>query len=142
MRIQDLPPFQHVRWRPDREELRKFSLSMLIGFAVLGLLAAWRHHGFGTTTYALWTAGLLLAAGGQVPGLGRLVYLLVYLPTSLIGYVVSHVILFLIFWLLFVPLGLLLRLAGKDLLRLRRAAAPAWIQRPPHPHADRYYRQF
>jgi hypothetical protein len=143
MRLRELRPFQHVRWEPNDDELRRFAVSMVVGFGILGLVAAWRHHGYGPSTWALWGAGLGLAAGALVPGVGRAVYLGVYLPTSLVGFVVSHVLLLLIFSFLFTPLALLLRLLGKDLLALRVPGGRSlWTDRPPPREADSYYRQY
>ena len=135
--------FQHMNWDPDRKELAKFSLSMLVGFALLGLLVAWRHHHVGQATFILWGAGLALAAGGAIPGLGRIVYLVVYLPTSVVGFFMSHLLLALIFFLVFTPIGLLLRLAGKDLLRLRPSGRNAgWIRKDSGKEPESYYHQF
>jgi hypothetical protein len=143
MKFTRLPFFQHVNWRPDRAELRRFAAAMVIGFAVLGLLAAWRAGGFGQAAFTLWAAGVALALGALVPGLGRFFYLLVYVPTSVIGFVVSNVILTLIFYLVFTPLGLLLKLLGKDLLGLRPGgAAGNWRRLGGAKNSDRYYHQF
>jgi hypothetical protein len=143
MKFTELPFFQHVNWRPNRAELRSFAIAMLIGFAVLGLLAAWRTGGFGTSTKVLWAIGLALAAGGLVPGLGRYVYLLVYIPTSIIGYVISNVLLTLIFYLVFTPLGMLLKVMGYDLLQLNTKREQGnWRRLDGPKDSDRYYHQF
>ena len=141
MSLAQLPCFEHICWNPDRAELRRFALAMLGGFGVLGLLAAWRGHGAGTTSLALWGVGLALAAAALAPGLGRAAYLGVYVPTGILGYGVSRVLLTAIFFLLFTPLALLLRLLGKDLLGLRRESA-GWLARQPAPDRESYYRQF
>ncbi len=144
MKVTQLPFFQHVNWSPDRYERRRFAVSMLVGFAALGLLVAWRARDLlGTSTFILWGIGIALAVTALVPGLGRAVYLGVYLPTSLVGYVVSHVILTLMFFLVFVPIGLVLRLTGKDLLRLRPLRERAvWTRLDPVKDPESYYRQF
>jgi hypothetical protein len=143
MSVKHLPPFQHVRWNPDGAELRSFARSMLIGFAVLGGIAVLRHRGIMPLALGLWAAGLLLAAGALVPRLGRWVYLAVYVPTSLIGFVVSNVLLTAIFFLLFTPIGLLLRLLGKDLLRLRRdGTRSGWEEHAPERDPKSYYRTY
>jgi hypothetical protein len=91
----------------------------------------------------LWIVGVTLALASQIPVFGRIVYLVVMLPSSFIGYFVSKVVLFLIFFLVFVPTGLLVRLIGKDLLRLRPKAPRAiWVATNSDKGADRYYRQF
>ena len=143
MRLTRLPCFQHLNWRPDRGELRRFAVAMLVGFGVLGLLAAGRAWHVGPPSLSLWASGAGLAAGALTPGIGRWVYLLVYLPASLVGYVVSHLVLTLIFFLVFAPLGLLLRALGYDLLQQQRARTASSWRTPPAPRAtDSYYHQF
>jgi Saxitoxin biosynthesis operon protein SxtJ len=138
-----LPFFQHVKWRPDANELRRFALAMLIGFSLLGLLSAWRAGGVGTGSIVLWGVGAFLAVAALVPGLGKVAYLAVYLPTSVIGYVVSHVILALMFFFVITPLGIILRLMGKDPLRQRRPKRKTgWTPVNGAKGEDSYYRQF
>ena len=137
------PCFQHVRWDPDGAELRRFAGWMLGGFALLGGLAAWRAGQVGPIALILWGAGVLLAATAILPAIGRLAFLAVYIPSSLIGYVVSHVILGLTFYLVFLPIGLLLRVSGKDLLRVRpRGTNTMWSPHVADRDAASYLRQF
>src|SRR5262245_55776826 len=110
MTFKNLPFFQHVQWDPDRKELFNFARAMVIGFAVIGVLVAWRRHELGTVTFALWITGAVLAVLSVIPGVGRFAYLAVYVPTGIIGFIVSRVILTLIFFLFFVPFGVLLKL--------------------------------
>jgi hypothetical protein len=143
MKVTELPLFQHVKWRPDRNELRRFAISMFVGFAVIGLIVAWRARGFGQGALACWGIGAALAIAAFTPGLGRMAYLLIYVPTNIIGYVVSHVVLTAIFFFIFTPLGALLRLMGKDLLQMRAARGQTkWRRVEEVKDANRYYRQF
>jgi hypothetical protein len=143
MNWKELPCFQHVHWNPAQKELRSFAKAMLIGFAVLGLLVAWRRHGIGTPTLVLWTIGVALAAAAMIPVLGKIAYLAVYIPTGIIGFFVSRIILTLVFFLVFTPLGLLLRLLGKDPLHLKKSvSATEWIAHPEAGDRKRFYRQF
>ena len=62
-----------------------------------------------------------------------------------LGTIVSPIILGLLYFGLFTPLALLLRLFGRDELRLRRAPAAGsyWrLREPPGPDADSFRRQF
>jgi Saxitoxin biosynthesis operon protein SxtJ len=143
MKFTALPFFQHIKWHPDARELRRFAIAMLIGFTVLGLLSAWRAGGISTAAIVLWSAGVILAVAAFVPGLGRVAYLAVYLPTSVIGYLVSNVILALMFFLIITPLGMILRLMGKDLLQQRRQKEKTqWLPVKAARTEDSYYRQF
>jgi hypothetical protein len=143
MKLVELPLFQHVQWHPDRNELRRFATSMFVGFAVIGLIVAWRAGQFGKSTFVCWGIGMTLTIAAFVPILGRIAYLCVYVPTSIIGYIVSHIVLALIFFFLFVPLGVLLRLMGKDLLDLRSVPGQTKRRRVREVRDEnRYYRQF
>ena len=116
---------------------------MLIGFAVLGGLAAWRAGAISSTVLILWSAGAVLPITAFIPKLGRLAYLAVYLPTSIIGYVVSNIILALMFFLVITPLGVILRLMGKDLLQQRtQRGKTQWRPVTSVKNEDSYYRQF
>jgi len=143
VKITALPFFQHVKWQPDARELRRFAIAMLVGFFVLGALSAWRAKGIGTGSIVLWSSGALLAVAALVPKLGRIAYLAVYLPTSIIGYVVSNVMLTLMFFLVITPLGMILKLMGKDLLQQRRPRRTTqWTPVKETKTEDSYYRQF
>ena len=140
--MKSLPFFKRVNWDPDAEELRKFALAMFIGFAIIGLLGALRTHQIGTPSKALWAMGVVLAIAAYIPGLGRSAYLAVYVPSTVLGYVISHVLLTIIFLAVFTPLGLFLRLLGKDLLLTRRKVNTAWETHTHSTERSSYYRQF
>lgn len=143
MKIAALPFFQHVKWHPDARELRRFAIAMLIGFFVLGLLSGWRARGIGAGSLILWSIGAILALAAFVPKLGRIAYLMVYLPSSIIGYVVSNVLLALMFFLVITPLGIILKLMGKDVLQQRREKRKTqWTPIEETKNDDSYYRQF
>ena len=143
MRIKELTVFRHVKWSPAQAELRRFAIAMLVGFTVLASLSVWRNHKVNTTSMVLLGIGVVLALSAMIPGLNKFAYLAVYVPSSIIGYVVSSVVLFFVFVFLFVPLGVILKLLGKDLLRLRPTAPRAvWTPIDSTKDLNRYYRQF
>ncbi|HVR29950.1 MAG TPA: SxtJ family membrane protein [Thermoanaerobaculia bacterium] len=63
---------------------------------------------------------------------------------SPIGWVLSHLILGLIYYLVLTPIGLALRVAGRDPLdrRFDRDAKSYWIDRRGKPDVERYFRQY
>ena len=143
MNLKGLPCFQHVQWNPGPTELRSFARAMLIGFAVIGLLAAWRQDGFGTVTYTLWGSGAILAVAALMPVVGKFAHLLVYVVTGILGFVISRIILTAVFFLLFTPLGLLLKALGKDFLHTRRSSSGTeWIAHAPMSDRQSFYRRF
>jgi hypothetical protein len=60
-----------------------------------------------------------------------------------VGWLVSHLLLGALYFAVFTPLGLLLRLLGKDALGLRRStAASYWQKKPQQTDLRRYLRQY
>ncbi len=129
-----------------RRALRSFGL--VVGGVFVGIAAviAWRSGG--ATPWAAGVGGLgasLMLLGLAVPGWLRPVYRVWMGLAVVLGFVMTRVLLTLVFVLLVVPIGLGLRLAGKDLLRLRLdpEAASYWLPRdapdPPAERMKRYY---
>ena len=141
--MKNLRCFQHVHWYPDRGELRRFAIAMLVGFGALGALTAFRHGGVGRSSVLLWIIGGVLAASAMIRPLARPAYLAVYLPTSVIGWVVSHILLTIVFYGPFTVIGAVMKLTGTDSLMLRRPA-PGAVWRPiEQPDTtEGYYRQY
>lgn len=132
-----------INRNPSLRMLRQFGLIWLVAFGLLAA-AAWR-RGDTTAAAALGAvAALVPALGWGFPPLLRWVYLAATYATWPIGWVVSHLLLGLVYYGLLTPIGLALRLAGKDLLQRRfdPAASSYWLRRPAPPEKQRYFRQF
>ena len=142
MRMQNLSCFEQVNWHPDRRELRRFGAAMLVGFALLGIIQAFRTGTLGPSSVALWGAGAMLAGISMIRHAGQIAYLAVYLPASVVGFVVGRFVLLLLFVLLFIPIGLLLRRRNDVLSRKWHKDLKLWRDCGPSPEAARYYRQF
>jgi hypothetical protein len=141
MHITDLPCFQHLSWHPSPKTLRQFGLTMLSGFAILGLLTLARNHAFTPAVAILWATGAMLAVLSWIPHIARIVYLAVNLPTSAFGYLVSRVALTLVFFFVFVPIGQILKWMGKDLLPLKGGSS-TWVPVEDKADASSYSHQF
>jgi hypothetical protein len=74
----------------------------------------------------------------------RRVYVGMMYATFPIGWVVTHVLLTAIYFAVFTPIGLALRLAGRDPMtrRLDPAATTYWIRRERTPQPRDYFSQF
>ncbi len=138
MRWSDLP------WTPTPRTLRQFAGLWLLFFLALAVWQGWRHERWAV-------AGILavLAVGVGVLGLLRpravrpvyVTWLALGFPS---GWLMMHLVLGLLFYGLFTPLGLLFRLAGRDVLALRRRPEREtyWSARPQPAEVARYFRQF
>ncbi len=143
-----------VNWNPDRRSLRWFGLICLFAFGLLGTWVHFRHSilfwDLSPAAARLVARGLwvLSAVGGTAAALAPRALLPLYTGLTLIsfpiGYVVSHVVLALFFYGVFLPIGLSLRLLGKDPLtrKFEPDAESYWSVRRPVESVRRYYHQF
>jgi Saxitoxin biosynthesis operon protein SxtJ len=112
-----------------RASERSFGITFAVVFTLIALIKFWRGHGGAAYWLAAALVALALAFFWTAPlrPLNR-----AWFRLSLALYaVVNPVMMGLIFYSTVVPTGLLMRLFGKDPLRLRRdpAAASYWIDR-------------
>ena len=98
-------------------ELRKFGFVMTGAFAVLGAIAAWRGRPAAPYLFAL--AVIFLLPALTWPRLLAPVERAWMKLAEAIGSVMTVVILTLAFLIVFTPMGIILRLLGKDLLGLK-----------------------
>lgn len=144
-------PFKEINWKPDAAELRKFAWSLIIGFpciATVFFLVKW------LKTHAVPDAHGFIMLGGIGTGVGiasllirplaRLLYPAWYFLAACIGIVMSNLIFVVMFYGIFTPIGIIMRIIGRDPLNLKwkKGAASHWIDAPPAPPADHYFSQF
>lgn len=94
---------------------------------------------------AIWGSAVVFGILGLVrPTAVRWLYLGLTYGTYPIGWLVSHLVLALLFYLVMTPVGLLLRLIGRDPLvkRAQPGATTYWRRREPPASMERYFRQY
>ncbi|MEW4568960.1 SxtJ family membrane protein [Tautonia sp. JC769] len=133
-----------LSFRPDRRMLRQFAGLWLL---VFGGLAAWHGLVLEHETRGLILAGLALTVGwaGLVrPGSVRPIYVAWSVLAFPIGWTVSRLILAVVYYGVFTPVGLGLRLLGRDPLLLRPPGdrETNWIAIPATDDPRRYFDQF
>ena len=97
-----------------RTDLRKFGVTMGIAFGLFGGLLFWRGRAF--WVYLAGLAVFFLMFGMILPGLLKPIQKIWMTLALLMGWVMSRVILCVLFFLAITPIGLILRLTGKDIL--------------------------
>lgn len=134
-----------INWHPSNRELRLFAGVWFPAFwAIVGLLVGFR-IGWWHIVLPVWAIVAAVSAIGLIwPRLARPVFLGWMIAAFPIGWTVSHLLLAGVYYLLITPLGLVMRLAGRDKLQLRfdKDATTYWTPRPPAPPVSRYFRQF
>ena len=143
-------PFKEVNWKPERRDLRKFSLSLIVGFPSMAgvwlLMGRLTSHGW-RWQHAATLAGIGVVLGGilwVVPGLARPFYFAGYFFACCMGVVMGNLLLAIIYCLFFTGLGLLARIFGRIAIRktLDRASPTYWRAAQPGRDLRRYYDQF
>ena len=99
------------------KELRKFGLVMTVPLALIGGYLWWKDNQ--TFLYLFSAAGFFLSTGLLVPQVLRPVEKAWMWFAEILGAIMTRVILTLAFLLVMLPMGLLLKLIGKDLLDLK-----------------------
>jgi len=134
-----------INWHPTNGELRQFAGIWFPAFwLIVGLMVGFR-TGWWNIVLPLWLVVAALSVVGLArPQLVRPVFVGWMIAAWPIGWAVSHLLLAAVYYLLITPLGLVMRLYGRDKLQMRldRSAETYWTPRPAPPPAGRYFRQF
>lgn len=109
------------------KELRKFGLVMTVALLILGTLLWWKHKP--AAPYLLVLAGFFLGSGIVYPKILQPVEWAWMKLAHILSAIMTRVILTLTFYLVVTPLGLVMRLLGKDLLhrKFERNLESYWV---------------
>ena len=124
-----------------KEALRKFGLTMGAAFGLIGALLWWRARG--AWPYFAGVSGLFFFFGLLLPAALKPLNKAWMTLALLVGWVMSRIILVLLFFLVITPIGIFLRLTGKDLLDMKAGVRrdSAWTPRRARAKED-YENQF
>ncbi|HNZ47614.1 MAG TPA: SxtJ family membrane protein [Candidatus Hydrogenedentes bacterium] len=129
----------------DRKEQRKFGFVMAAAIVILGGIR-FALHGFTAIPWAFLAVAVLFAVPAALfPGALRPVFVVWIKFALVLNWIVTHVMLTLVYYLIIVPMGLIMRVAGKD--PLNRKWLPAtesyWEEPEEQPEEfERYHHQF
>jgi hypothetical protein len=132
-----------IDFRPPERMLRQFAVLWLVVFASVAWLIS-REAGWQTLSTVLLLVGLVVAATGLVvPRAIRPLFVGLTVIVFPIGWMVSRLILAAVFYLVVTPIGLILRLTGRDPLERRRPAeGTCWKSKKQPESSESYLRRF
>jgi hypothetical protein len=133
-----------INWHPSRKELRVFALLLLAFFAIVAGLMVFRFSATTAAGVVFAVAALISVTGLCVPSWLRPVYVGWIVAAYPIGWLVSHIVIAMLFYLVITPIGLIMRVFGRDPMHRRfdRSAPTYWKSRPSDSESRRYFRQF
>ncbi|MGA3086744.1 MAG: SxtJ family membrane protein [Thermodesulfobacteriota bacterium] len=111
------------------KELRKFAVTLFFALGMLGAILVWRKRDIGFVLWGIGIAALLMA--WVQPTALKPVYKYWMKLALVLGSISSHVILAFLYYLVLTPIGLVMRVLGKNplALRLEKKTGSYWIQR-------------
>jgi len=129
---------------PSRRELKWFSAGLIVFAAIIAWMVYRKWESVPVATAIASTGAVLGIVGLIVPAVARWIYIPWVLAAFPIGWTISHILLGAVFYLAVTPLGLLMRLLGRDPMQraFDRSAKSYWIARPENRDGNRYFRQF
>lgn len=133
-----------INRNPTARELRAFGVGLLAFVCVAGGVAYWRTGHAQAPAYVWGVGAVLVSAYFLVPRLRRPIYLAWTYAMFPIGWLVSHLVLAAVFYLVVTPIGVVMRLLGRDPLQRRfdPSANTYWVPHDPGEDVTRYFRQF
>ena len=123
------------------KEIRKFGLVIAIALGVIGSFVYFKSGNFDVAGW-FWGIGLLfLILGFILPSVLRPIYRIWMLLAYFIGGIVSRVILTVLFYVVLTPIGLVLRLFGKDILdeKFDKRRESYWVKKDLSGHTKEQY---
>ncbi len=139
MAHEDLTREEHVEGSSDRS----FGFVFAAVFLIIAVWPLW--HGAGLRWWSAGVAAAFAVVAVAVPHILAVPNRLWMKFGLLLGKIVSPIALGILFYLVFMPIGVLMRVLGKDPLKLKRdtAAASYWVSRePPGPPPTSMTNQF
>jgi len=138
-----------LNWNPTPRQLKQFGVGALIFLPLIGWLATGKPRSLADANVpvlgGLAVVGLAIAIAALVkPGVIKPLFIGVSLITLPIGLAVGEVVLLAVFFGVFLPIGLVMRLIGRDALqrKLDPGAKSYWQPKAQPSSSARYFQQF
>lgn len=127
----------------DKQSLKKFGITMGIAFLAIALLVFFKHKQ-GIFPVAV-ISGIFFLLAFMAPGILKPLYIVWMCLAFILSWVNTRIILCAMFYFIFTPIGLFIRLCGKDLLdrKIEENKSSYWQNKEKKPFKQLdYERQF
>jgi hypothetical protein len=137
-----------INWNPDTKELRKFGWTVLIGLGLMGTFLYFApfimEEPKPLAAKVCWSIGASVALFGISGTRAALPFYWIWMSFAFVmGNIVSRLVLIAFYFGVIIPIGLLMRITGRDKLKLRRQSVDSyWCDITLVNDQPRYKRQF
>jgi hypothetical protein len=134
-----------VDWNPPAKQLRVFAIACVVFGGLVGAWLLWRHGASLSTAGIAWgIGGAACLVGLACPPAIRPLYVVLTAIALPIGLVLSTIILLVLYYFVLTPIGLVMRLVGRDPMsrKFDPTAESYWTPREPVKDVKRYFRQY
>ncbi len=123
-----------------RGEIRRFGILFAVLSALAGVFMLWK--GSREMWIPFMLAAVFLLTGLVLPSVLRPFYVAWMRFAFILAWINTHLLLSVFYFLILTPIGVVMRLLGKDVLgkKMDRSAATYWVKRNPEPNAKESYR--
>ena len=137
-------PLLEPNLAPEPRELRRFAALLFPVFLLVVSALVWWSTGRLQPAAGIAVAAVVVSAAGLLSQkLARVLYVVWIYAVFPIGWTISHLVMVITYYGVVAPLGLAMRLVGRDALRLRKPEVDTYWERWEQPEDVRYYtRQF
>jgi hypothetical protein len=138
-------PLIAVNVEPTRRQLRQFAAIWFPAFWLLVGWLIWRTTQSQWIVGAIWGAAAAVSVAGWIaPRFMRYVYVIWMWAAYPIGWVVGHLLLAITYFAVLTPIGIVMRLLGRDPMqrRMDRSAPTYWQPHRAIEDVSRYFRQY
>ena len=103
--------------KSSKKNIRNFSITLSIILMIIGAILFWKKN----TDYSVFMiiGVFLLSSGILIPIILKPIYYVWMIISNILGWIMTHLVLSLLFYLIFTPIGLTVRLFGKQFLELK-----------------------
>lgn len=132
-----------INWKASKKDLFWFGVCMIVGFGLIGGLLWWK--AYRTAAIVCWVVAGVCGGLGLTRTSAALPFYWAWMSIAFVlGNIISRLVLAVFFYGMITPMGLVMRLCGRDKLTLRRRTVDTyWVDAaPPAPDKSRYERQF
>jgi hypothetical protein len=133
-----------IKKNPSRKELAWFGLLLLCFCGTIGALLYWKFDVPHVARIVWIAAAAVTLVYYAVPPIRRPIFVGWMYAAFPIGFVISYVLMAVIYYAVITPIGIMMRILGRDSMyrRFDRDAATYWHERRTDEAQDRYFRQF